>query len=132
MTGKGWGTGKKKLANLRIVFTMPCMEKNGGFVYIMTNRKDGVLYIGSTSDLVGRIYEHKKKMIPKSFTARYNLDKLVYFEWWPKLENMVVRERQLKEWNRDWKIRLIEKMNPDWDDLYNAVLNGNGFAPLDD
>jgi len=111
---------------------MPCMEKNGGFVYIMTNRKDGVLYIGSTSDLVGRIYEHKKKMIPKSFTARYNLDKLVYFEWWPKLENMVVRERQLKEWNRDWKIRLIEKMNPDWDDLYNAVLNGNGFAPLDD
>ncbi len=108
------------------------MEKSGGFVYIMTNRKDGVLYIGSTSDLIGRVYEHKKKEIPKSFTARYNLDKLVFFEWWPRLENMVARERQLKEWNRNWKIALIEQTNPNWDDLYDALLQANGYAPFSD
>ncbi len=122
----------KKLANSQFAYSMASMEKAGGFVYIMTNRKNGVLYIGSTSDLVGRVYEHKKKMIPKSFTARYNLDKLVYFEWWPRLENMVVRERQMKEWNRNWKIELIEKMNPDWTDLYDALLHANGYSSFDE
>ena len=97
----------------------------------MTNKKDGTLYIGSTSDLIGRVFEHKNKIIPRSFTAKYNLDKLVYFEWHDKLENMVVRERQLKEWNRAWKIQIIEKMNPDWHDLYNQLLMDNGYQPID-
>ena len=107
------------------------MEKSGGFVYIVTNRKGGTLYIGSTSDLIGRIFEHKNKLIPKSFTAKYNLDKLVYFEWHNSLENMVRRERQLKEWNRAWKIELIEQKNPDWDDLYNCVLTETGYCPCE-
>ena len=106
------------------------MEKTGGYVYIITNKPKGTLYIGSTSDLIGRVYEHKNKIIPKSFSARYNLDKLVYFEWHDKLENMVVRERQLKEWHRDWKIQLIESMNPEWCDLYNRLLIDNGYKPL--
>ena len=103
-------------------------KKSGGFVYIITNRKNGVLYIGSTSDLVNRIFEHKHKMIPHSFSAKYNLDKLVYFEWFERLENMVVRERQMKEWKRDWKIQLIERNNPDWRDLYNDLLIQSGFS----
>jgi putative endonuclease len=73
------------------------MNKTGGYVYIITNKPNGTLYIGSTSDLIGRVFEHKNKIILKCFTARYNLDKLVYFEWHNKLENMVQRERQLKE-----------------------------------
>ena len=105
------------------------MEKSGGFVYIVTNRKGGTLYIGSTSDLIGRIFEHKNKLIPKSFTAKYNLDKLVYFEWHNSLENMVRRERQLKEWKRAWKVELIEQQNPDWNDLYNKVLQESGYQP---
>ncbi|MBO4480134.1 MAG: GIY-YIG nuclease family protein [Alphaproteobacteria bacterium] len=106
------------------------MEKTGGYVYIMTNKKNGTLYIGSTSDLIGRVFEHKNKIIPRSFTARYNLDKLVYFEWHNKLENMVIRERQLKEWNRAWKIQIIEEMNPEWCDLYNQLLIDNGYQPI--
>jgi len=106
------------------------MEKTGGYVYIMTNKPNGTLYIGSTSDLIGRVFEHKNKANPKSFTARYNLDKLIYFEWYDRLENMVLRERQMKEWKRNWKIKIIETMNPDWHDLYNQLLIDNGYAPL--
>ena len=105
------------------------MEKTGGYVYITTNKKDGVLYVGSTSDLIGRIFEHKNKIIPRSFTAKYNLDKLVYFEWHNRLENMVARERQIKNWHRNWKIALIEKNNPDWKDLYDQLLIDNGYQP---
>ena len=106
------------------------MTKSGGYVYIMTNKPNGTLYIGSTSDLVGRVFEHKNKTNPKSFSARYNLDKLVYFEWYDKLENMVLRERQMKEWKRDWKIEIIEKVNPNWHDLYNQLLIDNGYTPI--
>ena len=103
--------------------------KSGGYVYIMTNKRNGTLYIGSTSDLIGRVFEHKNKIIPNSFTAKHNLDKLVYFEWHNRLENMVLRERQMKEWNRNWKIRQIICMNPNWDDLYNQLLIDNGYSP---
>ena len=106
------------------------MDKTGGYVYITTNKKDGVLYVGSTSDLIGRIFEHKNKIIPRSFTAKYNLDKLVYFEWHNRLENMVARERQIKNWHRNWKIALIEKENPDWKDLYNELLINSGYQPI--
>ena len=88
----------------------------------------GTLYIGSTTDLVGRIWQHKNKSIP-GFTSKYNIDKLVYYEWHDSLNDMVLRERQLKKWNRNLKYRLIIQKNPDWNDLYNDVLSQNGYAP---
>lgn len=88
----------------------------------------GTLYIGSTTDLVGRIWQHKNKAIP-GFTSKYNIDKLVYYEWHDSLNDMVLRERQLKKWNRNLKYRLIIQKNPDWNDLYNDVLSQNGYAP---
>ncbi|MGJ8592033.1 MAG: GIY-YIG nuclease family protein [Aquaticitalea sp.] len=90
-------------------------------VYIITNRPKGVLYIGETKDLKKRIYQHKNKVHPTTFSARYNLDKLIYFELHETKEEAMMREKQLKKWNRDWKIELIEKMNPDWKDLYNNL-----------
>ena len=101
--------------------------KSGGYVYILTNKPMGTLYIGSTTDLVGRIWQHKNKAIP-GFTSKYNIDKLVYYEWHDSLNDMVLRERQLKKWNRNLKYRLIIQKNPDWNDLYNDVLSQNGYA----
>ncbi len=86
------------------------------FVYILASKKDGVLYIGVTNDLERRILEHKHKL-NKGFATKYNADKLVYFEQFSIVEESIQREKQLKKWNRDWKIELIEKENPDWKDL---------------
>lgn len=87
------------------------------YVYVMTNRPYGVLYIGMANDLVRRVWEHKTHAV-KGFTDLYNLDKLVWFEQTPAVESAIAREKQLKNWHRQWKIALIEKMNPDWRDLY--------------
>ncbi|MBK8500412.1 MAG: GIY-YIG nuclease family protein [Flavobacteriales bacterium] len=87
------------------------------WVYIMTNRRDGVLYVGVTSDLKGRIAKHKSKAYPNSFTAQYNLDKLVYFEKIDGIVKAIEREKQLKAGNRARKVKLIEGMNPEWRDL---------------
>lgn len=87
------------------------------WVYIMTNRRDGVLYIGVTSDLKGRIAKHKSKYYPDSFTARYNCDKLVYFERIDGMMKAIEREKQLKAGNRVRKVKLIEGLNPEWKDL---------------
>ena len=100
--------------------------KSGGYVYILASSPMGTLYIGSTSDLVGRIWQHKNKII-KGFTSKYCADILVYYEWHDSLRDMVARERQLKKWNRNWKIKLIIQQNPDWKDLYNKVLIENGY-----
>ncbi|MEO9077292.1 MAG: GIY-YIG nuclease family protein [Gelidibacter sp.] len=90
-------------------------------VYIITNKPNGVLYIGETKRLKKRIYQHKKKVHSGTFSARYNLDKLVYFEDHQIENNAKLRERQLKKWNREWKIELIENSNPEWRDLYNDL-----------
>ena len=90
-------------------------------VYIITNKKNGVLYIGETGRLKKRIYQHKSKSHPNTFSARYNLDKLVYFESFDTEVKAKLREKQMKKWNREWKIELIEKSNPDWRDLYNEL-----------
>ncbi|WP_339609245.1 GIY-YIG nuclease family protein [uncultured Planktosalinus sp.] len=90
-------------------------------VYIITNKLKGVLYIGVTKDLKRRIYQHKKKAHPATFSARYNLNKLVYFENFEQEEKAYVKEKQIKKWNRDWKIKLIEEENPNWEDLYEKL-----------
>ncbi|MGJ8547866.1 GIY-YIG nuclease family protein [Winogradskyella wichelsiae] len=91
------------------------------YIYIITNKKDGVLYIGETKNLKKRIYQHKNKVHPTTFSARYNLDKLVYSEEFETKEEAKLREKQMKKWNRDWKIELIEEQNSEWLDLYNKI-----------
>ncbi len=98
------------------------------YVYIMSNKPKGVVYIGVTNDIDERVKEHKMKVFPKSFTAKYNCDKLIYFEEFEKGDEAEKRERQFKKWKRAWKIKLIEEMNPSWVDLsLNWNLNYNKF-----
>ena len=86
------------------------------YTYILTNKNHTVLYIGVTSDLKRRLKQHKQKS-NKGFTGKYNVEKLLYFESSPYVENAIKREKQLKKWNRAWKENLINEMNPDWNDL---------------
>ena len=88
------------------------------YVYIITNRKDGVLYIGVTNNLERRMSEHKQGL-SKGFSKRYNLNKLVYFETYQYIEDAIKREKNMKKWKREWKINLIEEDNPIWEDLSN-------------
>lgn len=99
---------------------MNSMEK-GGAVYIMTNRHHTVFYTGVTSDLGNRIHQHKTKFYPKSFTARYNICKLVYYESFHSIEEAIFREKQIKKYRREKKINLIESINPAWVDLYENL-----------
>ena len=86
------------------------------YMYIISNKKNGTLYIGVTNDLERRIFEHKKKLV-EGFTKKYGLNKLIYFEQFQYVNDAIKREKQLKNWNRSWKIELIEKENKDWTDL---------------
>jgi len=86
------------------------------YIYILTNKKYGTLYIGITNNLLRRVYEHKNGAI-KGFTKKYNLNKLVYFEQINDINSAILREKRLKKWNRAWKIELIESINPEWKDL---------------
>ena len=90
------------------------------YVYLMASRKDGTLYAGVTRDLVGRVYQHKTKAM-KGFTSRYAVDRLVWFETYDDPVSAITREKEIKKWRRDWKIRLIEESNPDWRDLYPEI-----------
>jgi len=89
---------------------------NQYFVYILTNKSNKVLYIGVTNSLERRMYEHKNKMID-GFTKRYNLTKLVYFEETSDVRSAIEKEKKLKNWHRNWKIKLINDFNPEWKDL---------------
>jgi putative endonuclease len=91
------------------------------FVYILASRRNGTLYVGVTSDLIKRVYEHKSDMVD-GFTKRYAVHDLVYFEIVDDVETAIAREKQIKRWNRKWKVRVIEKMNRDWRDLYPDLL----------
>lgn len=93
---------------------------NTSYVYIVTNDRNGTLYIGVTNNLIKRIWEHKSKLI-KGFTTKYNIDKLVYYEQHPDINTAIHREKRLKEWHRKWKINLIEKTNPYWQDLFDQL-----------
>ena len=96
------------------------MER-GGYIYILTNKNNTTLYIGVTSNLSSRIYEHKNNTYPTSFSSRYNLHKLVYFEIFEGIEEAIIREKQLKRWHREWKLNLIKSLNPDFLDLYDQI-----------
>jgi len=91
------------------------------YVYIMASNRNGTLYIGATTNLIQRIYQHKNKFV-KGFVSKYNVIKLVYFEVFGDIDAGYYRERQLKHWKREWKIRLIEEMNPYWNDLYDSIM----------
>ena len=91
------------------------------YIYMMTNKNNTTLYVGVTNDLVRRVWEHKNKVHKKSFTARYNLDKLVYYEIYEDELTAIEREKKLKGGNRLHKNKLIESMNPEWNDLYNSI-----------
>ena len=91
-----------------------------GWVYIMASRRHGTLYIGVTNNLVRRVHEHREGVV-EGFTKRHGVKRLVYFEEHPTMPAAIQRERQLKEWNRAWKIRLIEEQNPDWRDLWDDI-----------
>jgi putative endonuclease len=91
------------------------------FVYILASKRNGTLYIGVTSDLIKRIFEHKNGLV-EGFTKEYGVHDLVYFEEASNAESAITREKQMKKWNRAWKMRLIEEKNPGWEDLYEKII----------
>ena len=91
------------------------------YVYILANKKKGTLYIGVTNNLIKRIYEHKNNVI-EGFTKKYAAHLSVYYLEYKDIEGAIIKEKQLKKWKREWKIKLIEQSNPDWDDLYGTIL----------
>jgi putative endonuclease len=94
---------------------------NQAYVYILSSQRNGTLYIGVTSALIKRIYQHRNNL-SEGFTKKYKVHRLVYFETTPSITGAIQREKQLKQWRRKWKIELIEKDNPEWVDLYGALL----------
>ena len=93
------------------------------YVYILTNKYGTVLYTGVTKDLVRRVYEHKNHLDKDSFTAKYKVTKLVYFEETTDVKSAIEREKQIKSWSRDRKTSLIFEMNPKWEDLYSQIVD---------
>lgn len=92
-----------------------------GYVYILASQKLGTLYIGVTSDISRRIWEHRDGLVD-GFTKQYDVKMLVYYELFDRIDDAIFREKQLKKWNRQWKINLIEASNPDWNDLSSTLL----------
>ena len=100
------------------VFTTGPMK--GGWVYIMSNRRDGTLYVGVTANLPRRVFEHREGLC-EGFTKQYGLKRLVYYERFEDIRDAIQREKTMKHWPRAWKVRVIHGMNPDWDDLYEIL-----------
>jgi len=97
------------------------MRDKVGYVYVMANDRNGTLYVGVTSDLVRRVWQHKSRQV-EGFTCRYNIKSLVYYECFEDMPNAIIREKILKRWRRSWKTSLIANANPDWRDLYDDIL----------
>ena len=91
------------------------------YIYIMTNKNNTTLYIGVTNNLVRRVWEHQHHMM-EGFTSRYHLTKLVYYEAWQGEREAIQREKELKNWHREWKDNLINEFNPEWKDLYESIV----------
>jgi putative endonuclease len=90
------------------------------YVYILASQRNGTLYIGITNDLIKRVYEHKNNFVD-GFTKKYKVHSLVHYERFDDVESAIIREKQLKKWNRKWKLELIERDNPDWRDLFDEL-----------
>ncbi len=97
------------------------MDERQPAVYILASQRNGTLYIGVTSDLVKRVWPHRNDVVER-FTQRYGVHKLVHFEQDGSMDAAIPREKQLKKWNRDWKLKLIEERNPDWHDLWDEIV----------
>ena len=97
------------------------MHKKQPAVYILSSKKNGTLYTGVTSNLIKRIWEHKNDLVA-GFTKKYSIHHLVWFELADTMESAIQREKMIKNWKRDWKIKAIEKNNPEWTDLYSDIL----------
>ncbi len=91
------------------------------YIYILSNKKNGTLYLGVTNNLVKRVYEHKQNFV-EGFTKRYNIHRLVYYEHTNDSYSAIQREKRMKKWKREWKIELIERVNPGWKDLYYDLI----------
>ena len=90
-------------------------------VYILANKRNGTLYVGVTSDLIKRIWQHKNNVV-KGFTERYSIHQLVWYELHETMESAIGKEKMLKNWKRVWKLELIERSNPNWQDLYGTII----------
>jgi putative endonuclease len=108
---------------------MPCRERNP-CVYILASQRNGTLYVGVTSDLAQRVSLHKQDLM-EGFTKKYRVHLLVYYETHPTMDAAIRREKQIKEWRRLWKIRLIENMNPEWIDLFDESTGEIFDGPAD-
>lgn len=97
------------------------MKAYGSYVYIITNKRNGTLYVGVTADLQKRVWEHKEGIV-EGFSKKYGLNILVWYEVHDDISEAIKREKQIKKWERSWKLRIIEQMNPDWLDLYDDIL----------
>lgn len=98
-----------------------CTMSKAGYTYILANRKYGTIYVGVTSDLVARIFQHKNNVLD-GFTKDHQIHRLVYYEVYDDISNAIEREKQIKNWKRAWKIKLIEEPNEEWEDLYPQIL----------
>jgi len=92
-----------------------------GYVYIITNQRNGTLYVGVTSDLIKRVYEHKQKAV-EGFSKKYDLTMLVWYEVHDDIKESIKREKAIKKWERHWKVKRIQEMNPEWNDLYETLV----------
>jgi putative endonuclease len=92
----------------------------GGYVYLMTNRPNGIIYVGVTKDIVRRVFEHRSELV-EGFTKRYGLKRLVYFEQFETIRDAIQREHNIKHWPRAWKVRLVIATNPHWNDLFDTI-----------
>ncbi|HEX5507365.1 MAG TPA: GIY-YIG nuclease family protein [Pseudolabrys sp.] len=93
----------------------------GGYVYFLTNRPNGILYVGVTNDIIRRVAEHRDGVVA-GFKKQYGLKRLVYFDSFDDIRTAIQREKNIKHWSRTWKVRLILKTNPNWNDLYETLL----------
>ncbi|MFA5405444.1 MAG: GIY-YIG nuclease family protein [Ignavibacteria bacterium] len=105
------------------------MKNQNYYVYILASKIKGTLYIGVTNNLIRRMVEHKEKII-KGFSAKYDVCKLVYYETYNYVNDAIRREKALKEWHRKWKIRLIEKENKEWRDLFYDLVSGEEYKEM--
>jgi putative endonuclease len=113
-------TASLPLAYVPAIHVLQYFGMAGGYVYILTNRPNGILYVGVTNDLIRRVFEHRSGFV-EGFTKRYGLKRLIYFEKFDDIRDAIQREHNIKHWSRAWKVRTIVAANPDWDDLYPTI-----------